>query len=66
MTEIDHDAKVDSELLAGPDWGWMLGDRFRALPKRPLILAGFRAPPFDVRMPSGETRHVILDPEGTP
>jgi hypothetical protein len=62
VPEIDRDTKVDRELLAGPAWGWMIGDQFRALPKMPLILAGFRTPPFDVQMPSGDIRRVVQEP----
>ncbi|HEY2617486.1 MAG TPA: hypothetical protein VGI78_09135 [Acetobacteraceae bacterium] len=62
----DGDDRVDRELLAGPAWGFMLGDAFRQIPKMPLILAGFRAPPFDVTLPTGAIRHVIADPQGDP
>lgn len=57
----DFDKKAIKEALKGPDWGFMLNGAFRKLPKEPLLLGGFE-PPCDVIMPSGEIRHVIVDP----
>jgi hypothetical protein len=47
-------------------WGFLSGDLFVRLPKQPLLLGGYGPPPFDVKMPSGETRHVIYDPTWHP
>jgi hypothetical protein len=47
----------------GKPWGWIGADgAWRALPKPPLIMAELGPPPFDVRLPSGEVRHVIHQP----
>ena len=44
-------------------WGFMIDGEFILLPKQPLLLAGFIQPPFDVELPSGQTRHIIERPE---
>lgn len=44
-------------------WGFMSGEAFVPLPKQPLLLAGLGPVPFDVELPSGQTRHVIAKPE---
>jgi hypothetical protein len=43
------------------DWGYMAGDEFRPLPITPG-LAFMGPPPFDVVLPSGETRRVVERP----
>lgn len=47
-------------------WGYMLGDTFIELPKRPMELAGLGPPPFAVQLPTGKVRHVIEKPEDKP
>lgn len=49
----------------GVVWGFMSGDTFVPLPKRPLLLAGLGPAPFSVVLPSGQTRHVINAPDKT-
>jgi len=44
-------------------WGFMSGERFIALPKQPMLLAGLGPPPFSVVLPSEQIRHVIAKPE---
>jgi hypothetical protein len=47
----------------GRVWGFLLDNGiFIRLPKTPLLLAGLGPPPFDVILPSGETRHVVHQP----
>lgn len=46
-------------------WGWMAGDEFRPLPKRPMLLANLGPPPFDVTLPGGAIRRVIVRPKPT-
>jgi hypothetical protein len=43
----------------GKEWGYWLGDQWIALPRHPLINAGFLEPPFDVERPDGKILHVI-------
>jgi hypothetical protein len=52
-------------LAAGDDgsiWGFIEEGAFVSLPKRPMVLANMGPPPFDVTLPSGEVRHIILEP----
>ena len=41
------------------DWGYWLGDQWVALPKDPLVNAGYTKPPFDVTRPDGKILHVV-------
>jgi hypothetical protein len=59
MDEADRDAEHDD----GKVWGFMSGETFVRLPKTPMLLAGMGPPPFTVKLPSGEPRHVIHQPE---
>jgi hypothetical protein len=44
----------------GLAWGWIdETGTWRELPKRPMLLANLGPPPFNVTLPSGETRQVI-------
>jgi len=43
-------------------WGYMDGDVFRPLPKRPMLLGGYGPPPFDVTMWDQSVRRIILEP----
>jgi hypothetical protein len=43
-------------------WGYLRDGEFRALPKPPMELAGLGPPPFDVKLPSGEERHIVAQP----
>jgi hypothetical protein len=48
-----------------PPWGFIAeSGEFVELPWRPLKLAGFRQPPFDVVLPSKRTRRVVERPAG--
>lgn len=55
----------DREHDDGRVWGYMSGDKFIPLPKQPFLLSLRGPPPFSVVLPSGETRHVIHDPNET-
>lgn len=47
-----------------PRWGYINAmGVFIPLPKQPMIDAGLTEPPFDVQTPSGEIRHVVVDPD---
>lgn len=46
----------------GKLWGWMLGETFIPLPKEPMLLAGLGPPPFSVKLPNGDIRHVVHRP----
>lgn len=63
MSDIIHDESDD-----GRAWGYVTDDGvWHALPKTPLLLAGFGPPPFDVELPTGEIRRVVHNPaERTP
>lgn len=45
-------------------WGYMDGDLFRPLPKRPMLLGGYGPPPFDITMWDESVRHIIVAPTG--
>lgn len=47
----------------GVDWGFVVGDQFVVIPKPPLRSGGFKQPPFNVTLPSGQVRHIIRRPE---
>jgi hypothetical protein len=59
MTDPLDDPEPEDD---GKTWGYMVDDQFRALPKRPLLLAGFTRAPFDVTLPSGDVRHIVEAP----
>lgn len=46
----------------GQPWGFMSGQQWVPLPKTPLLLAELGPPPFEVKLPSGDIRHVIHRP----
>lgn len=58
----------ESDLLRALEdvyWGFRdKDDVFVHVPKVPLLRAGFRTPPFDVKMPDGTVRHIIQQPIG--
>jgi hypothetical protein len=45
-------------------WGFMEADVFVALPKGPMLAEGLGPPPFDVTLPNGSVRHVIVMTDG--
>lgn len=47
----------------GRPWGFVEDGVWRALPKRPMLLAGLGPPPFTVELPGGP-REIIHQPEG--
>ena len=53
----------DHEHDDGEPWGFITAGVWIPLPKQPLLLAGLGPPPFDVRLPSGEIRHVVHQPQ---
>lgn len=58
MSEAERDSDHDD----GRIWGYMDGDIFRPLPKRPMLLAGLGPPPFSITMSDGRVRDIIHDP----
>lgn len=44
-------------------WGFIQHGVFCPLPKMPMLLARLGPPPYDVRLPSGEVRHIIEEPD---
>lgn len=50
----------------GPSWGVIEEDgSFRVIPKKPLTLAGFTTPPFDVTRPDGRVLHIVAIPDAS-
>lgn len=47
----------------GTIWGFIEQDVFVALPKQPMLNDGLGPPPFDVTLPNGSVRHVIVRPD---
>lgn len=70
ITVSDTDSPGDEkrDLIDDPMeiWGYMDGDVFRPLPKRPMLLGGFGPPPFDITMWDESVRHIILEPRDGP
>ena len=46
----------------GREWGFISHETFVVLPKMPMLLAGLGPPPFDVKLPDGQMRHVVHRP----
>lgn len=54
-----------TEFDDGKAWGHITDDGvWHPLPKTPLLLAELGPPPFRVKLPSGEFRHVVHNPAG--
>jgi hypothetical protein len=70
MSETDDKEKAqgDAEFVRSKlhvEWGYYHEDDggderiFAAVPKTPLVQAGYREPPFEVRMWDGRVRHIV-------
>lgn len=46
----------------GLPWGFMVGEVWHGVPKVPLLGAHLGPPPFDVVLPSGQTRRIVHRP----
>jgi hypothetical protein len=61
--ETEEFLRKKSEFDDGLPWGYITHDgAWRPLPKTPMLLAELGPPPFDVKLPSGEIRHVVHKP----
>ncbi len=56
----DDDATLDPRPMVR--WGVVEDGAFRAIPKRPMLLAGLGPPPFDVKRPDGVILHIVEAP----
>jgi len=60
MPDLDNDDKKRDD---GYPWGHISSEGdWVALPKGPMLKAGYGPPPFDLIMPDGSTRHVVHQP----
>jgi hypothetical protein len=59
MSERGSLTREERDRDDGRLWGFMDGPDFVALPKLPLLRAGFGPPPFTLTLPHGEVRHVV-------
>ena len=62
--EVIEFLKKQADFDDGKPWGHVTDDGvWHPLPKTPMLLAEMGPPPFSVRMPSGEMRHVVHKPD---
>jgi hypothetical protein len=59
----DKNREEQSRDTPGRKWGFCEDDHFVLLPKDPMLRAGYGPPPFTIKLPGGEERNVIVEPE---
>jgi hypothetical protein len=64
MTDIwDFEKPLKEPGEDGQPWGFVGEDGvWHRLPKTPMLLNQLGPPPFDVKLPSGEIRHIVHEP----
>jgi hypothetical protein len=64
LIKPEVEAPVEHAAEVKPIWGFMELGVFHIVPRKPLELGGYFGPtPFTVRIPNGELREIIEQPE---
>jgi hypothetical protein len=62
--EVIEFLKKQSDFDDGLPWGYIAENgAWYPLPKTPMLLAELGPPPFSVKLPSGDMRHVVHKPD---